>query len=272
MAASKKRLSKKALTAATASKHVLYEASVQDVSADRSFIERVYRKEHGQQPTVLREDFCGTAQLCAEWVKSKDPRKAIGVDLHNPTLVWGHATHIMPLGKDAAKVTLLCQNVLDKTPKADVTAAFNFSYCVFKTRAMLLQYVSGVRACLNKGGALMMDIHGGTEACEETIETKKLKGFTYVWEQCPVDAIAGTGVRHIHFRFPDGSEMRKAFTYDWRIWNLPEVTDVLYDAGFKRVDVYWEGDDGKGGGNGVFRKAARAENQASWIAYIVAWK
>jgi hypothetical protein len=270
--ASHKKKPRKTLTAATADKHVLYEASVQDTSADKAFIERVYKKEHGKMPVVLREDFCGTAQLCADWVQSNPPRKAIGIDLHKPTLQWGLKKHIAPLKEKTQNITLLQQNVLDKTPSADVTVAFNFSYCVFKTRATLLQYAKGVHRCLNAGGALMMDIHGGTEACEETVETKKLKGFTYVWEQKPVNAILGTGVRHIHFRFPDGTEMRKAFTYDWRIWNLPEVTDILYEAGFKRVDIYWEGDDGKGGGNGIFRKTSRAENQASWIAYIVAWK
>ena len=46
---------------------------------------------------------------------------------------------------------------------------------------------------------------------------------------------------HIHFSFPDGSKIKKAFTYDWRLWTLPEIRELLLEAGFQRATVYWEG-------------------------------
>ena len=52
---------------------------------------------------------------------------------------------------------------------------------------------------------------------------------------------------------------------------LPEIRDIFHQVGFKHVDIYWEGDDGKGGGNGDFSHLKkRVENCDSWIAYFVA--
>lgn len=259
------------LTAATADKHVLYEGSVQDTDTDITFIDRIYKKHNKRLPETLREDFCGTAKLCADWVSRGEARSAVGLDLHRPTMAWGQRVHLAPLGDAATRVDLRCVNVLDGVPKpVDVAVAFNFSYCVFKTRQLMLAYTKQVRRDLKPGGLFFMDIHGGTEACEEMEETTKHKGFTYVWDQEPYDAITGFAKRHIHFRFPDGTEMNRAFTYDWRLWMLPELTEVLQDAGFTQVDVYWEGADAQGAGDGKFKKTRRAENELSWIAYIVA--
>lgn len=259
------------LTAATADKHVLYESSVQDTDTDITFIDRIYKKEHKRLPQSLREDFCGTAKLCADWVSRGETRTAVGLDLHSPTMAWGKRVHLAPLGAAAKRVRLLRANVLDgvDTP-VDVAVAFNFSYCVFKTRKLMHAYFCQVRKDLNAGGMFFLDIHGGTEACEEMEETTRHKGFTYVWDQEPYDAITGFAKRHIHFRFPDKTEMRRAFSYDWRLWQLPELQEVLQDAGFSRVDIYWEGADAKGAGDGNFKKTRRAENELSWIAYIVA--
>jgi hypothetical protein len=33
--------------------------------------------------------------------------------------------------------------------------------------------------------------------------------------------------------------MKAAFTYDFRLWMLPEVIECLYEAGFKDVKVWW---------------------------------
>ena len=53
-----------------------------------------------------------------------------------------------------------------------------------------------------------------------------------------------------------------------RLWTLPEVMDVLHDAGFEHVDSYWEGTSSDGeGGNGVFRLSRRGENCAAWVTF-----
>ena len=51
-----------------------------------------------------------------------------------------------------------------------------------------------------------------------------------------------------------------------------ESRDVLLEAGFARVDVYWEGVDRNGEGNGIYRKVTRAENDTSWVAYVVGFR
>ena len=75
---------------------------------------------------------------------------------------------------------------------------------------------------------------------------------------------------HIDFRFPDGSKIEKAFTYDWRLWTLPELQELLTEAGFSRVTVWWEGTGKDGRGNGVFTPETRGEADAGWVAYLIA--
>ncbi len=272
---SKKEAAKKIpLTASTADRHVLYEASVQDTDTELEFINRVFKKVRGAQPLSLCEDFCGTAQLCANWVRQGPKHTAVGLDLHQATMNWGKKTHVCRLDSDGQKrVSLLKRNVMDGLDqRVDVTVAFNFSYCALKRRAEMLTYFKRVYRDTCPTGAFFLDIHGGTESFEEMEESSKRRGFTYVWDQEPYDPINGTAMRRIHFRFPDGSEMKNAFSYDWRMWTLPELRDLLDEAGFAQVDIYWEGADKKGNGDGKFRKVRKAENEACFIAYIVAWR
>src|SRR5512145_412305 len=110
-----------ALTAKTADRHVLYEKSVQDAQAEIKFVDRVFRGR-GRVPLSLREDFCGTALLCARWVESKPERKATGIDLDRDTLDWGLEHNLAPLGDAQKRVRLLEQDVRDKLrQKFDVT-------------------------------------------------------------------------------------------------------------------------------------------------------
>jgi hypothetical protein len=92
----------------------------------------------------------------------------------------------------------------------------------------------------------------------------------YEWDQAEYNPITGDKVCHIHFEFKDGSRMERAFTYRWRLWTLPELREILGEAGFRTVTVYWEGNDGKGGGNGVFSPKKSGDADASFICYIVA--
>lgn len=261
------------LTAATADRYALYEQSVQAPDAEVPFIDRAYRRARGRPPLSLREDFCGTGLLCVEWVKSRRDRSALGLDLHEPTLAYGRRVHVTPLGPAGERVELRRGDVRDPgSERPEVVVAFNFSYCVFKERAELLRYFTSVRRSLADGGVFLLDVYGGPDAQTELVENKAVKGFTYVWDQRPYDALSGHARRYIHFRFRDGTEIARAFTYDWRIWSLPEIGDLLREAGFASVEVYWEGADEKGQGNGVFRKVRTAENEQAWIAYVLAWR
>jgi SAM-dependent methyltransferase len=260
-------------TAKTADKHLLYERSVQDPERDIKFIDRLFSKHNGRRPLSLREDFCGTALLCAEWVRKGKERRAIGIDTDGSVLRWAKSHNIAPLNGDADRVQLLKRNVLHASGQThDVAVAFNFSYCVFMARQELLRYCSGVLKELNPGGLFVLDIHGGTELTAAGEDETEHEGFTYVWDQRPFDAINGTSTRHIHFKFPDGTKLNRAFTYHWRLWTLQELRDVLLEAGFSEVDVFWEGSTKDGSGNGRFRKTKKADQEISWIAYVAAWK
>jgi hypothetical protein len=94
--------------------------------------------------------------------------------------------------------------------------------------------------------------------------------FTYIWEQAKFNPIDHEIVCHISFRLRGGKKLRRAFTYHWRLWTLPELREILAEAGFAGSDVYVEGwDDDADETDGVFRKRARFENQAGWVAYVV---
>ena len=75
-----------------------------------------------------------------------------------------------------------------------------------------------------------------------------------------------------HFKFKDGSRLDKAFTYDWRFWTVPEITELLKEAGFSNSTVYWEETDEDGDETGEFVPATEGPADPSWIAYIVAQK
>ena len=103
-------------------------------------------------------------------------------------------------------------------------------------------------------------------------EKTKYDNFTYVWDQHTYYPVTGEMKCRIHFKFPDGSRLKNAFRYEWRLWTLPEIRELLLEAGFRRSTVYWEGTDEDGEGNGEFKPEQRGEADAGWIAYIVAEK
>lgn len=102
-------------------------------------------------------------------------------------------------------------------------------------------------------------------------EDTEYDDYTYVWDQHKYNPITGEGIYHIHFKFNDGSKIKRAFSYDWRVWTLPELKEILSEAGFS-PHIYWEGTDKDGDGNGVFTRTEQGEADDSWIAYIVAEK
>ncbi len=258
----------------TIDKFKLYQESVQDPASEVRLIQRVYRRMRGMDPRNLREDFCGTAILACEWVRRVPDGRAVGIDLDFPTLQYAKTHSVESLGKKARHVELIHGDVLHPPEfKPDVVAAFNFSYFVFKSRERLRTYCAKVHRSLARDGVFFLDLYGGPQAQEIMEEDTDHDGFTYVWDQASYNPITGETLCHIHFDFPDGSRMRKAFTYDWRLWTLPELRDLLSEVGFATVDAYWEGTDSEtGGGNGIFRLSTKGDDAASWIAYVAAAK
>ncbi len=271
--------------ASIADRHDLYQHAVQAVDAEIDFVDDTYRKLRGRRASLLREDFCGTANTSCEWVRRRRSNVAFGVDLDQPTLDWGRARNLSRLKPGArGRVHLLNSNVLTvRTPApghqgVDIVLAMNFSYFIFKERATLRRYFRRVRAGLRAGGLFMLDAYGGADAFREFTERRPIKqgprdigSFTYCWEQEKYDPITGHTLCHISFKLRDGSRLRRAFTYDWRLWTLPEITEVLREVGFKRPTVYWEGTDPRTNeGNSVFTPAEHGEADLGWVVYIVA--
>lgn len=266
---------KKPLTARNADPKVLYELAVQCPEAEVDFLDRRFLKLRGRRAIRFREDFCASAATACEWVRRRRSNVAVGLDLDPEVLGWAHRHNIAKLDEDQrARISLLERNVLTPgagTGEFDIVASMNFSYWVFKTRETLMSYFRKVRESLVKDGIYFLDAYGGWESMKTMTERRRIKGgFTYIWDQATFDPISHDLTCHIHFEFKDKSKIKKAFTYEWRLWTIPEIRELLTEAGFKNVTVYWEGDDDKGGGNGVFTPRARGEDGPSFIMYISA--
>ncbi|MFQ5742065.1 MAG: class I SAM-dependent methyltransferase [Acidobacteriota bacterium] len=275
MSARKRRGKAAKSTALDLDKYQMYQLSVQEPEADIDFIHQVFRHHYGRFPRLLREDFCGTAYLACQWVTTHEGNLAWGIDLDDEPLSWGRAHNVSKLTpQQQERLSLVQGDVLEVRHQAvDVVAAFNFSFFTFQTRRALLRYFETARGNLREEGLLLLDLYGGPEAQELVEDTTEYDDFGYVWDQDEFDAVNNRTVCYIHFDLPDGQRMERAFSYDWRLWTIPELREALIDAGFSATEVYWEGtEEDTGEGDGEFTLTESAENSESWIAYLVAIK
>jgi SAM-dependent methyltransferase len=197
-------------------------------------------------------------------------------------LEWGRTHNLEPFASELNGRLSLVQGdaTLTESPPVDIVCAFNFSFCVFKKRAELLRYFQRAYASLAPGGLFFLDIYGGTEAIVELKEDRSVEKFTYIWEQSKFNPLTHETTCHIHFKFKDGSRLSPAFTYEWRLWTVPELREVLEEAGFADSRIYWEemeasdddDEDEMLEGSGVFAPATEVENQESWVCYVVGLK
>ncbi|MEM1166616.1 MAG: class I SAM-dependent methyltransferase [Planctomycetota bacterium] len=262
--------------AAKADRHVCYQQSVQCVEAEIDFVDETFKDLRGRRLKQLREDFGGTGNTSCEWVRRHTKAEAIVVDLDSDPLEWGREHNIGALKPGQRKrIKLVQADVRDvTTPKVDAVLAMNFSWMIFKHRDMLRTYFERVRQSLVKDGVLFMDAYGGYESFKEIRDKRTInKDLTYVWDQHRYDPITGEMDCFIHFHFRDGSKLNKAFEYSWRLWTLPELREILDEAGFRRSTVYWEGtDEDTGEGNGEYEPAEHGDADPAWVSYVVAEK
>jgi SAM-dependent methyltransferase len=258
--------------------HHFYELAVQCAEAEVDFIDKNFRLLRGRTALVLREDFCGTAAVCCEWVRRRKRNRGFGVDIDGDILSWGRRNNVSRLPPEAARrLSLIEGDVLSvEAPPPDAVAALNFSYWLIKDRPTLKRYFRRVRESLKDDGVFFLDAYGGYDSHRVISEERSVwhngQAFTYVWEQEQFDPISHRMVCHIHFRFPDGSSLERAFSYDWRLWTLPEIRELLLEAGFRRVISYWQGWTAEGTPDGHFRPAERGQPDAGWICYLTAEK
>ncbi|MBC7466740.1 MAG: class I SAM-dependent methyltransferase [Bdellovibrio sp.] len=255
-------------------KYAFYHEAVQSPDADVEFYEKAFKEIHkNKKLTTLREDFCAAGAISCEWVKLNKNYKSCGLDLDPEPMAYGREHYFPKLTKEEqGRAVLIQKNVLEKNlPVADMVAAVNFSYCLFKKREELKQYFENVYKSLNGPGLFITDIFGGSQ-CGDAIEDRhKFKNFTYYWDQKGFDPVSAEGLFQIHFRHK-GTKYENVFTYDWRMWTIPELKELMLEAGFEDIKVYWEGTNKKGGGSGIFKQVEKGEPCLSWIAYVIGVK
>ena len=267
-----KRKNKKATMAERADVYALYQEAVQCVETEIDFVDETFTRLRGRKATVLREDFCGTASTACEWVRRRTGNRAIGVDIDPEVLEWGRTHNVASLGTGAERIALVQSDVVRvRTDLVDVVLAHNFSYWLLKERRLMRRYFRRVRESLKPGGLFFLDGYGGADAHREVKERTKNEGFTYIWEQAAFNPINHDMLCHMHFKFPDGSRIQRAFSYSWRLWSLPEIRELLAEVGFSRSTVYWQGtDEETGEGDGEFEPTEEGEADDAWIVYMVA--
>ncbi len=246
----------------------LYERAVQNPVVEIGLLERALRGA-GLPAKRLREDFSGTALMSARWVAAGPERTAVAVDIDPAVHDWARAHHVPALGAASRRLRLVHADVRrGPTGPFDAVVALNFSYQIFRTRPPLKDYLSGARRALAPGGVLMLDVFGGWLAQRGLEERRRLgRHLTYVWDQGALDPITQRIRCSISFELPSGRRMR-AFDYDWRLWTLPELTDLLEEVGFADVAVLWDVEPP--GVEPRYLRRRRAANQSAWLAYLVA--
>lgn len=255
-------------------KYVYYEKSVQNPSNEVQFFNEKYKEITNKEAKTLREDFCGTGAISCEWVKQSKDHKAWGIDLDPEPLAYGKKVHLAKLDEEAQKrMSYIEGNVLNSgTPTVDICFAFNFSYFIFKKRAELLEYFKAAHKALNKDGVFFMDLFGGPDSIQENTDVIAHDGFKYFWECQMFNPMTNECKFAIHFKRKGEQKRKDVFVYEWRMWGMMELRDLLLEAGFSKTIGYWEGEDGEGGGNGEFYATDEAEQCDAWVTYIAALK
>lgn len=234
-----------------------YELCVQSTGILASFLHAL----HAQQPTVLREDFAGTAALSRRWVRDGlrvgQLRRALAVELDEPTLARARALAIQEGIKDGiefVRADCLTQPALP-TDGADIVFVGNFSIGYIHHRTDLLAYF---RACRQRlalgnagfgGGLLAVDTYGGASAFQpgglQRVHPSKGKAIVhYAWRHEQADPRTAMVENSISFRVEvDGqiiAELPRAFVYRWRLWSIAELREAMHEAGFASTEVYKE--------------------------------
>lgn len=240
----------------------LYQASVQDSTAQARVLEHLFRRIHRRhRPKVLREDFAGTAQDAVAWISLDPVHTAIAVELDSAVVQRARARARALLGGADRRLSFVESRVEDlrpeTLPRADVVAALNFSIGYLHDRSALVAYLTQVRQSLAPRGIFVATVFGGAESVRPRRESFPIArrparrgcaatpAFEYVWEIRSFNPVHQRGDFRIHFRIPGkkkaegvGEEIADAFRYDWRLWSLPELKEALREAGFQAAEVW----------------------------------
>lgn len=182
--------------------------------------------------------------------------------------------------------------------RADLVLAMNYCVCLMRTRADAVRYLRIALKALTEGrpssssvcdgdgdtnpgpstGLLLFDLLGGrtVERAGVAFDRRNAQtGGRFRWEQARFDPFSRRLRSHLRL-LPAASKSPAAaaaatFTYDWRLWTLPEAIDLLREAGHAGDVRVWvrrvREDDGgatvavAGGGGGVEREEGREQGE-----------
>ncbi|PKA67172.1 hypothetical protein AXF42_Ash004664 [Apostasia shenzhenica] len=321
-------------TVGVPSKFDLYQKSVQSPKGDISYLKKFFLMYvGGRQPLHLQEDFCGTALLSSEWLRSDLRRTVVGLDLDLEALNWCLENNISKICSNASsRISLFHGNVLhpfkankvkhpfDPTrnvesmglnkqkdsseiakllnetgssspacftmeeatlPPKDIICALNYSCCCLQRRIDLIRYFKHtLNALSKKGGIFVMDLYGGTSSERKLQLKRKFSNFTYIWEQEEFDIISRRTRISLHFHLGKKHILRHAFSYDWRLWSLPEIKECLEEAGFQSVHFWMRempnteedehSEEYDADGNVKYEEFSAFKQRDAWNAYVVA--
>ncbi|CAI5510801.1 unnamed protein product [Closterium sp. Naga37s-1] len=101
-------------------KFVLYQRAVQSPRGDISYLLKFFLNYvGGRVPQHLHEDFCGTALICAEWLRGDPRRTALGLDFDEQALSWGIRENFSSLpGSARGRACMLLGDVRDPLTSA----------------------------------------------------------------------------------------------------------------------------------------------------------
>ena len=256
-------------------KYYYYNLAVQSPDNDVNFLKKLIVSSMINAET-MREDFCGTFALSCAWARRNPSFRAFGIDNDPEPIEYGKKNYLGALDEDQQNRVEVSQlDVLSKDlPSSDIVCALNFSYFCFKTRSKLSSYLKSVHESLNSDGIAILDCFGGAQcqySNEEEIEHSD-HNFSYFWDQDSFDPVSNHAKFYIHFKRRGEARQDRVFSYDWRMWSIPEIREMMEEAGFREVHVYWEENDEDGEGNGEFSRVDVGEECDAWVAYVVGKK
>ena len=274
----------------------LYRWAVQDPETHAIVLRTMYEQlRPGRHPVVLREDFAGTSAESVAWVLLQPGGRAVAVDLDEPTLEWAHRRAVRLLGPLAARIAFVPGDVRSVGPPgvstADIISVLNYSILYQREPGELHSYLRHAIECLAPDGILVLNLFGGAPAVQPGITRHQvtplsrlsteapIPAFEYLWEVRSFDHTSQRLDCCIHFVVPDASapggsrEVRDAFTYDWRLWSVPEIVGACIQAGFSSAQLWRHTYDPSKGAAGVFLGPVEPDSlpvTEKWSAYIVA--
>ncbi|MEK6702768.1 MAG: class I SAM-dependent methyltransferase [Planctomycetota bacterium] len=258
-------------------RYQLYELCVTDPPRLTRFLAAVHggTRKSPRPPLTLREDFCGSGAVARYWATAGPKRRAIAVDNDARVLKKAKGPGVRTIASDAAR----CK------AKADIISATNFPIGYWHTREELVAYLRTAKSSLNPRGIFVCDMYGGRSAFTSPTATRRTfrastgERVEYTWRQVEADPISGLVTDTLSFRVTRKGQARAeihrdAFVYHWRLWSIPELTDVMHEAGFAKVEVYDRlGDAIDGDGRLYVRPVGPGEGlDEDWVVYIAARK